>query len=141
LKFALYGVIGLVALMAISVVFALVNPSTPTPTPVPSVATAPPATATSRPPTATAIPPTVAPTVAPTQPPKPIATTAPKPAGASAKPSGGACPATHPVKGNRSGRDWIYHVQGGRSYNQTNPEECFATPADATAAGYRAAQN
>lgn len=45
------------------------------------------------------------------------------------------CPADHPVKGNQSG---IYHTPDSRSYKQTDPEECFATAADALAAGYRA---
>jgi hypothetical protein len=54
------------------------------------------------------------------------------------------CPATHPIKGNSAGRqasrpvDPIYHVPGSRYYDATDPEECFATPADAEAAGYRA---
>jgi hypothetical protein len=54
------------------------------------------------------------------------------------------CPATHPVKGNKAGRqanrpvDPIYHVPESRWYDATDPEECFATPADAQAAGYRA---
>ncbi len=47
------------------------------------------------------------------------------------------CPSNAPIKGNQSG---IYHPPGSRSYNVTNPEECFATPADAEAAGYRAPQ-
>ncbi|MDP9485611.1 MAG: thermonuclease family protein [Actinomycetota bacterium] len=47
------------------------------------------------------------------------------------------CPPTHPVKGNQSG---IYHVPGGGYYDVTNPEECFATGADAEAAGYRASK-
>lgn len=54
------------------------------------------------------------------------------------------CPPEYPVKGNRAGRqasrpvDPIYHVTGGRYYDVTDPEECFATAADAEAAGYRA---
>jgi endonuclease YncB( thermonuclease family) len=54
------------------------------------------------------------------------------------------CPQTHPIKGNQGSRsniDWIYHVPGSRSYAATDPEECFATAADAQAAGYRAPQN
>jgi micrococcal nuclease len=43
------------------------------------------------------------------------------------------CPTSAPVKGNQSG---LYHVPGGAYYDVTNPEECFATPADAEAAGY-----
>ncbi|GEM_PF-264178 len=46
-----------------------------------------------------------------------------------------------PVKGNHSSSgDWIYHVPSGRYYDVTNPEECFATPAEAEAAGYRASK-
>jgi hypothetical protein len=54
------------------------------------------------------------------------------------------CPVTHPIKGNRSGRqasrpsDPIYHTPSSRWYAVTDPEECFATAADAEAAGYRA---
>ncbi len=56
-------------------------------------------------------------------------------------PQGRACPAGLPVKGNQGREEWIYHVPGGRSYDSTQPEECFATEADAQAAGYRAARN
>lgn len=61
-----------------------------------------------------------------------------------AQPSGGGavapiseddCPQSAPIKGNQSG---LYHVPGGAYYDVTNPEECFATPADAEAAGYEA---
>jgi hypothetical protein len=52
--------------------------------------------------------------------------------------SGDDCPASHPVKGN--GNSGIYHLPGGRFYDVTNPEECFRTPEDAEAAGYRAAR-
>jgi hypothetical protein len=54
------------------------------------------------------------------------------------------CPDDHPIKGNKAGRqanrpvDPIYHVPGSRYYTVTDPEECFATAADAEAAGYRA---
>ncbi len=47
------------------------------------------------------------------------------------------CPSNAPVKGNQSG---IYHVPGGQFYDRTNPEECFASEADAAAAGYRRSQ-
>ena len=53
-----------------------------------------------------------------------------------AAPSGMACPASHPLKGNRS--SMIYHQPGAEFYDQTRPEDCFASPADAEAAGYRA---
>ena len=54
------------------------------------------------------------------------------------------CPASHPIKGNRAGRqanrpaDPIYHLPESRWYDATDPEECFATAGDAEAAGYRA---
>lgn len=47
------------------------------------------------------------------------------------------CPTTHPVKGN-IGSAKIYHVPTGSYYKRTTPEECFASSADAAAAGYRA---
>lgn len=51
------------------------------------------------------------------------------------------CPSRAPIKGNDSSSgELIYHVPGGQFYNVTNPEECFATEADAQAAGYRASQ-
>ena len=55
-----------------------------------------------------------------------------------------ACPESHPIKGNRAGRqanrptDPIYHVPSSRWYDVTDPEECFATIEGAEAAGYRA---
>ena len=45
------------------------------------------------------------------------------------------CPPNAPIKGNQSG---LYHVPSGAYYDVTNPEECFATAADAQAAGYEA---
>lgn len=56
-----------------------------------------------------------------------------------AEPVDGTCPASHPIKGNRGSMGaLIYHVPGGRNYDRTKPEACFATEADAQAAGYRA---
>lgn len=47
-------------------------------------------------------------------------------------------PAVCTVKGNRSSSgEWIYHVPGGQYYAVTVAEECFATEAQAVAAGYR----
>ena len=73
-------------------------------------------------------------------------TAAPQPAAGSASPGGSAapidantCPPSHPIKGNQ-GDEWIYHQPGQSAYSRTNPEACFAAPADAEAAGYRAAQ-
>jgi micrococcal nuclease len=48
------------------------------------------------------------------------------------------CPPGYPIKGN--GDSGIYHVPGGAYYDVTNPEEGFATEADAQAAGYRASE-
>lgn len=51
------------------------------------------------------------------------------------------CPPDAPTKGNVSSSDeLIYHSPGGQFYDQTNPEECFASGAEAEAAGYRASQ-
>jgi hypothetical protein len=47
----------------------------------------------------------------------------------------------NPVKGNIGSNGNIYHMPGWRSYNQTKPERCFATAADAEAAGVRAPKN
>ncbi|MDO8147519.1 HNH endonuclease family protein [Isoptericola sp. b515] len=45
------------------------------------------------------------------------------------------------VKGNiNSEGEHIYHVPGGRFYDVTVPERCFATPAGAEAAGFRASK-
>jgi len=65
-------------------------------------------------------------------------------AGGRARPIGADCPQSHPIKGNQGSRsttEWIYHLPGGGSYVATVPEECFATEADAQAAGYRRARN
>lgn len=50
----------------------------------------------------------------------------------------GGCPDSMPVKVSNSG---IYHVPGGSFYNRTtHVKACYATPADAEAAGYRASK-
>jgi micrococcal nuclease len=48
------------------------------------------------------------------------------------------CPAGSPIKGNLP--SGIYHRPGDESYADTRPERCFATPADAERAGFRAAR-
>lgn len=55
---------------------------------------------------------------------------------------GAGCAPGKPVKGNltTSSGERIYHVPGGAFYDRTIPEECFATEADARAAGYRRSQ-
>jgi hypothetical protein len=54
-------------------------------------------------------------------------------------PVDGACPSGFPIKGNSNSR--IYHVPGGRFYDRTVPERCYASAADAEADGYRAAKS
>lgn len=63
----------------------------------------------------------------------------PAPTGMPVEPTDGICPASHPIKGNRGSMGaMIYHVPGGRNYERTKPEACFATIEEAEAAGYRA---
>jgi micrococcal nuclease len=61
------------------------------------------------------------------------------PADGTATPSRHDCPGSLPIKGNINSRgDRIYHTPDSPSYAQVVPEQCFATPADAEAAGFRA---
>jgi hypothetical protein len=53
-------------------------------------------------------------------------------------PVDGGCPAGYPIKAND--RSHIFHVPGGRSYDRTVPERCYASTDDAVADGYRAAK-
>jgi|GEM_PF-659321 len=41
------------------------------------------------------------------------------------------------IKGNISGKNKIYHVQGGAFYDRVTPEQCFDTESEARAAGFR----
>jgi NAD(P) transhydrogenase subunit alpha len=82
---------------------------------------------------------------APTTPASPNGLTAASPDAPTEAPAGAVvgngsvdCPSDYPIKGNASSH--IYHVPDGGSYNRTIPEFCFATEADAEAAGYREAQ-
>jgi hypothetical protein len=50
----------------------------------------------------------------------------------------GECPPGYPVKVNES--SGIFHVPGGRFYQRTIPDRCYATSADAEADGYRQAK-
>jgi hypothetical protein len=54
------------------------------------------------------------------------------------RPVNGSCPAGYPVKANDSSK--IFHVPGGRSYDRTAAERCYANADDARADGYRAAK-
>lgn len=51
------------------------------------------------------------------------------------EPAGDTCPATAPIKAKT--RSGIYHVPGGRFYDRTVPDRCYATEAAAEADGYR----
>lgn len=56
-------------------------------------------------------------------------------------PRGVSCGTSGVARGNVSQSGvLIYHLPGDRYYDVTNPEECFATAADAEAAGYRRAK-
>ncbi len=46
-----------------------------------------------------------------------------------------ACPDGYPIKANDN--SGIFHVPGGRFYDRTVPERCYADDADAEADGYR----
>lgn len=113
----------------------------PTRTPRPPTETREPATEAPVPPTAVPVLPTEAPPAAIQPliaPPVEQPAQAPPPARRSGAPQGSACPAEFPVKGNRGSNGWIYHDYSSPNYERTQPEECFATPEDAVAAGYRA---
>jgi hypothetical protein len=47
----------------------------------------------------------------------------------------GSCPRGYPLKAKES--SGIFHVPGGRFYERTNPDRCYANAADAEADGYR----
>jgi len=53
-------------------------------------------------------------------------------------PIDGACPVTHPVKGNTN--SGIYHVAGGRFYDTTIPERCYRDTEAAEDDGLRASK-
>jgi hypothetical protein len=53
-------------------------------------------------------------------------------------PVDGQCPDGYPIKANDN--SGIFHVPGGRFYERTVPERCYADAADAEADGYRRAK-
>ena len=55
-----------------------------------------------------------------------------------AAPIDGQCPPGYPIKANDN--SGIFHVPGGRSYERTVAERCYATAEAAVADGYRAAK-
>lgn len=109
----------------------------PTPTPRPPTATPRPSATPE--PTRTPVP---TQTPDPTRTPNPTAAAIATQASIGVRPQGGACPSEAPIKGNVRDREpdkgaKIYHLPGGASYDVTEPERCFASEADAQAAGYR----
>jgi hypothetical protein len=54
------------------------------------------------------------------------------------EPVDGECPDGYPIKANNN--SGIYHVPGGRFYDRTVPERCYAEAHAAAADGYRAAK-
>ena len=52
------------------------------------------------------------------------------------EPIDGACPDGYPIKAKKSSS--IYHSPGGRNYERTIPDRCYASAEAAEAAGYRA---
>lgn len=94
-----------------------------------------------------------APAAAPEWPPMPAPTAVTEPAGEPliqetaesaaterrwVEPVDGTCPDGYPIKANDN--SGIYHVPGGRFYDRTVPERCYADIAAAEADGYRAAK-
>lgn len=88
-----------------------------------------------------------APAAAPEWPPMPSVAPEPAVAGAATDestqqrwvaPVDGQCPDGYPVKANDN--SGIYHVPGGRFYERTIPERCYADTDAAEADGYRAAK-
>ena len=66
------------------------------------------------------------------------ATTATTDSSAWVDPVDGACPLTHPVKGNAN--SGIFHLPGGRFYDTTVPERCYRDAEAAEADGMRASK-
>ena len=83
-------------------------------------------------PAAVTVPPAPAPAVA-----APVTEPA-DPAAPSVAPVDGQCPEGYPVKANDN--SGIYHLPGGRFYDRTVPERCYASAEGAEADGYRRAK-
>jgi hypothetical protein len=76
----------------------------------------------------------------PTQPSSPSSPSSPASSASGwVPPALGACPDGYPVKAKQSSQ--IYHVPGGRFYDRTVPDRCYADPAAAEADGYRASKS
>jgi hypothetical protein len=68
----------------------------------------------------------------------PEATAVAAPAASWVAPVDGSCPDGYPVKANDN--SGIFHVPGGRFYDRTVAERCYANAEDAIADGYRPAK-
>jgi hypothetical protein len=69
---------------------------------------------------------------------RPTAAPEPAPVPSWVAPVDGKCPPGFPVKANDN--SGIFHVPGGRFYDRTIPERCYASAGDAEADGYRRAK-
>lgn len=69
---------------------------------------------------------------------EPVTNLAAEPAPRWVAPVDGGCPDGYPIKANDN--SLIYHVPGGRFYDRTVPERCYAAAEDAEADGYRRAK-
>jgi hypothetical protein len=142
--------LGLVTLLLVTMLVACGDSGTPTATPTAAkTSAAPSASAASS--SAAAVPPVAssAPSASPGLPlpsnsarpsTGPAASAAPSTAtnaGSAAANSDGDCPETHPVKAGQLGPMKTYAISGSTSYDTMRATECFATEADAQAAGYR----
>lgn len=75
---------------------------------------------------------------APSPAPEPPSPTSEPPSPAWLEPDDGACPASHPVKGNlRSG---VFHLPGMAHYDRTNADRCYRDAGGAEADGLRQAK-
>ena len=83
-------------------------------------------------------PPTSAPAAATAPDPDPSPDAAHVHAASWVSPVDGQCPNGYPIKANDN--SGIFHVPGGRFYDRTVPERCYADAADAEADGYRRAK-
>jgi hypothetical protein len=152
---AIVGGVGLLAVCCAGLVIigrnaparpvASVATSAPLATPVPAAPTEPPAPTAAPRPTRTPIPtrtPKPTETLVPTFTPEPTLTPNPNINHAGVAPlTKNDCPPDYLIKGNISSNGKIYHEPGDRSYKATNPERCFASTADAEAAGFRRSGN
>ena len=68
----------------------------------------------------------------------PAAASVPDPAPGWVAPVGSACPEGFPIKANSA--SLIFHVPGGRFYDRTIPQRCYATADAAERDGYRRAK-